>query len=419
MRQFSFPPMDNRMKLIAFGVILVLACIGIYWFSHSHTVTKAKSTLTNATVQGYTVTRQDMNRKISLTGQTVPLAQVDLSTKYAGNIAAVNVQLGDTVQPGDVLLVQDQTDTQLTMQQNQAALTQAAADTKAAESQFSSDLQKAQIDYQTAQMNYNRYVVLKDEGAVSQKDLDTMYQALIVAKSTLDNLQSQNVGNTPASIATKEAAQAKANYQVASSEKQLDDLVIRAPRAGIITYRNAEVGAMAGANTKVLTITDNSGVYVDCTLSETDVAAVQIGTPVTVSIGSLANTYTGTITFVSPAIDPTAKTYTVRITLTNPDASIRGGMYATSSVNVLQRPNTLFVPKDALLEQNGKSQVYVIKPDNTIEIRDVKPGLRNDNYVEIIDGLKEGETIATTNTARLRNGTKVTIDNSQAGSQGN
>ena len=414
MSHFSFPrKIDNRTKLIAFGVIFLLVCVGIYAFSHSRSVTKAKSTLTNATVQSYTVTRQNMNRKIALTGQTVPLAQVDLSTKYAGNIAAVNVQLGDTVQPGDVLLVQDQTDTQLTMQQNQAALTQATADTKAAESQFSSDLQKAQIDYQTAQMNYNRYVVLKDEGAVSQKDLDTMYQAMVVAKSALDNLQSQNVGNTPASIATKEAAQAKAGYQVDSAEKQLDDLTLRAPRAGIITYRNAEFGAMAGANTKVLTITDNSGIYVDCTVSETDVAAMKVGTPVKVSIESLANTYDGTITFVSPAIDPTAKTYSVRITLTNPDLSIRGGMYATSSVDVLQRPNTLFVPKDALLEQNGKSQVYVIKPDNTIEIRTVKPGLRNDDYVEIIDGLQEGETIATTNTARLKNGTKVTIDNSQ------
>lgn len=414
MSHFSFPrKIDNRTKLIAFGVIFILVCVGIYAFSHSRAVTKAKSTLTNATVQSYTVTRQDMNRKIALTGQTVPLAQVDLSTKYAGNIAAVNVQLGDTVQPGDVLLVQDQADTQLTMQQNQAALTQATADTKAAESQFSSDLQKAQIDYQTAQMNYNRYIVLKDEGAVSQKDLDTMYQAMVVAKSALDNLQSQNVGNTPASIATKEAAQAKAGYQVDSAAKQLDDLTLRAPRAGIITYRNAEVGAMAGANTKVLTITDNSGIYVDCTVSETDVAAMKVGTPVKVSIESLANTYDGTITFVSPAIDPTAKTYSVRITLTNPDLSIRGGMYATSSVDVLQRPNTLFVPKDALLEQNGKSQVYVIKPDNTIEIRTVKPGLRNDDYVEIIDGLQEGETIATTNTARLKNGTKVTIDNSQ------
>lgn len=411
MKPLSFSRTMNRQtKLICFGIVLLLACIILYIISHSDSVPKEKTELTNATVQSYTVMRQDMRRKISLSGQTVPLAQVDLSTKYTGNIAAVNVQLGDFVRPGDVLLVQDQTDTLLTMRQNEAALTQAMADTKAAQSQFSADLQKAQVEYQTAQMNYNRYVVLKDEGAVSQKELDTMYQALIVAQSTLNNLQSQNIGNIPAYIAAKEAAQAKAGYQVDSTEKQLDDLTIRAPRAGIITYRNAEVGAMAGANTKVLTITDNSGIYIDCPLSETDVAAIQLGTAVAVTVESLANTYNGTITYVSPAMNATTKMYMVRITLADPDPMLRGGMYATSSITVLQRPNTLFVPKDALFEQNGKSQLYVIKTDNTIEIRDVTSGLRNDDYVEILDGIHEGETIATTNTARLKNGTSVTID---------
>ena len=90
-------------------------------------------------------------------------------------------------------------------------------------------------------MNYNRYAVLKNEGAISQQELDTAYQALIVAKSALDNLESQNVGDVPASVASKYAAQAKAGYTVDSLAQQLDDMTLRAPRAGVITYRNAEV----------------------------------------------------------------------------------------------------------------------------------------------------------------------------------
>ena len=109
-------------------------------------------------------------------------------------------------------------------------------------------------------------------------------------------------------------------------------------------------------------------------------------------------------------MDPTNKTYIVRITLSNPDNLLRGGMFAQSSLEVLQRRNTLFVPKDALVEQNGVSQLYVINPDNTIAIRTVKTGLRNDNYVEILEGLSDGEQIATTNLARLRDGVSVTIE---------
>ncbi|MDN0046477.1 efflux RND transporter periplasmic adaptor subunit [Megasphaera hexanoica] len=401
---------SSRNKLVAFGLVFLLACAGIYVISHSDRAAKSSSALTNASVQSYRAERRDMMRTISLSGQTVPLAQVDLSTKYAGNITAVYVDLGDTVEPGQVLLEQDPVDTSLQLSQNRAAWAQAAAETKSAQSQFYSDLQKAQVEYATAKMNYNRYVILKDEGAVSQKDLDTMYQALIVAKAALDNLQLQNVGDTPALIAGKQAAQAKAKYTVDSLSKQLEDLTIRAPRHGVISYRNAEAGAMAAANTKVLTITDTSGIYIDCPVAEADVAAIQPGMTVSVSVESLANTYDGTITYVSPAMDPTNKTYIVRITLSNPDNLLRGGMFAQSSLEVLQRRNTLFVPKDALVEQNGISQLYVINPDNTIVIRTVKTGLRNDNYVEILEGLSDGEQIATTNLARLRDGVSVTIE---------
>ena len=401
---------SSRNKLVAFGLVFLLACAGIYVISHSDRAAKSSSALTNASVQSYRAERRDMMRTISLSGQTVPLAQVDLSTKYAGNITAVYVDLGDTVEPGQVLLEQDPVDTSLQLSQNRAACAQAAAETKSAQSQFYSDLQKAQVEYATAKMNYNRYVILKDEGAVSQKDLDTMYQALIVAKAALDNLQLQNVGDTPALIAGKQAAQAKAKYTVDSLSKQLEDLTIRAPRHGVISYRNAEAGAMAAANTKVLTITDTSGIYIDCPVAEADVAAIQPGMTVSVSVESLANTYDGTITYVSPAMDPTNKTYIVRITLSNPDNLLRGGMFAQSSLEVLQRRNTLFVPKDALVEQNGVSQLYVINPDNTIAIRTVKTGLRNDNYVEILEGLSDGEQIATTNLARLRDGVSVTIE---------
>lgn len=401
---------SSRNKLVAFGLVFLLACAGIYVISHSDRAAKSSSALTNASVQSYRAERRDMMRTISLSGQTVPLAQVDLSTKYAGNITAVYVDLGDTVEPGQVLLEQDPVDTSLQLSQNRAAWAQAAAETKSAQSQFYSDLQKAQVEYATAKMNYNRYVILKDEGAVSQKDLDTMYQALIVAKAALDNLQLQNVGDTPALIAGKQAAQAKAKYTVDSLSKQLEDLTIRAPRHGVISYRNAEAGAMAAANTKVLTITDTSGIYIDCPVAEADVAAIQPGMTVSVSVESLANTYDGTITYVSPAMDPTNKTYIVRITLSNPDNLLRGGMFVQSSLEVLQRRNTLFVPKDALVDQNGISQLYVINPDNTIAIRTVKTGLRNDNYVEILEGLSDGEQIATTNLARLRDGVSVTIE---------
>ncbi len=167
---------------------------------------------------------------------------------------------------------------------------------------------------------------------------------------------------------------------------------------------------MVTANTKVLSLTDTSGMYVDCPVSETDVAAILTGMTVPVSIESLANTYSGIITYVSPAMDTTSKTYMVRITLQDPDTLLRGGMFAQSYVEVLQRKDTLYVPKDALLELNGTSKLYVIGKDDKITIKTVKTGLRNDNYVEILDGLSDGDTIAVSNLARLKDGSSVQIE---------
>lgn len=79
--------------------------MAIYLYNHSNTVQKVKSTTQNVSVTAYTVTRQDMKRKIPLSGQTVPVAQIDISTKYAGKIADVAVNLGDVVAPGQVLLI--------------------------------------------------------------------------------------------------------------------------------------------------------------------------------------------------------------------------------------------------------------------------------------------------------------------------
>ena len=70
-------------------------------------------------------------------------------------------------------------------------------------------------------------------------------------------------------------------------------------------------------------------------------------------------------------------------------------------------------PVPALTEQDGKAQVCVIRPDDTIELRTVTTGLRNDDYIEITDGLDDGDVIATTNLARLKDGTTVSIEERQ------
>lgn len=77
-------------------------------------------------------------------------------------------------------------------------------------------------------------------------------------------------------------------------------MTIRAPRKGIISYRNAEAGSYVAANTHLFTLVDNSSFYIDCLVSEYDAALLKAGETVSANLEALGKKYPGTLTFVSP-----------------------------------------------------------------------------------------------------------------------
>ncbi|MDF2564189.1 MAG: efflux transporter, family, subunit [Massilibacillus sp.] len=404
----------NKKKIITVGVACI-AAIGIIYFLFHGSINQNKEAKVSIkpAVDTYIVERKDMMRRVSLFGQTVSDANIDIAPKYAGRITAVNVTLGQKVKAGDVLLVQDTGDLDLSIAQNNAATRQAEADAKESESTYNASYQKEQIDYERTKAKYENYQSLYDQGAISKESLDTVYQDMINSKAALDTLLNQTMsGNIPATVESKKAAMEKSKVGTQSLEKQRNDLILRAPRDGVIGYRNIEAGAFVTVGQKLLTLVDNSKIYIDCQLSEQDVAAVKTGAKVKVDIESLGNSYEGTIIYVSPATDSTTKSYTARIELDVNDELIKAGMFGRTQIEILQRPQTLFVPKESVIEKNGKISLFIIDSENKAQERLVKLGLRNDLQVEILEGLQEGDRVAVTNLARLKNDMVVDINGS-------
>ena len=136
-------------------------------------------------------------------------------------------------------------------------------------------------------------------------------------------------------------------------------MFIRAPRDGVISYRNAEVGGYLTAGSKVLTLVDNSHIYVDCSLSENDAAVLEPGMDVNVTIDAMGQSFPGKLVFVSPAMGDDSKTFMVRISLEADSSVIKSGLFAHSAIDILQKKDTLFVPKEAIMTKNGRTSVYV------------------------------------------------------------
>ncbi|MDF2501570.1 MAG: efflux transporter, family, subunit [Anaerosporomusa subterranea] len=234
-------------------------------------------------------------------------------------------------------------------------------------------------------------------GAVSKEALDKVEEQLTAAKADLDIWSNQLVGGSAASVVSKQAAFERATASVEALRQQRSDMIIRAPRAGVIGYRQAEVGNLAQA-----------GIYVDSSVSEKDIGQIALGTPAQVSVDSLGKTYSGKVIYISPSMDSATQAFTVRLALEAADESLKAGMFARTDITVVLRKDTLIVPKEAVVSLNGIDRVFVIDAQNQVQERVVKLGFRNDNSIEVIEGLSTGEKVAITNIARLKNGSVIT-----------
>lgn len=409
MKRHLWPQDGKTKKLIIIGIgvlCLVIVAAGQLLHKNAAAGPGGKEPQTT-TVDVLAVKRGGLDRQVTLAGQTVPQAQVDIAAKYQGRVIAVNADLGQQVAAGQELVVQDTGDADLAVLQNQAAYRQASADAVTNEVTFRANYERAKSDYQRALTDYQRYQSLYDMGGVSRQALDNSAQTLANAKATLDTLANQMQGGTPAVIESARAAALRAEHSVSAAAKQREDLVLRAPWPGTIAARQVEVGALVQPGQKLMTVVDNSKIYVDCQLSEQDMYGLAPGQDVSVQLESLGRSFPGKITYISPVNDSQNQSFTVRVTLTAPDLAIRGGMFARATISTQLKADTITVPKEAVLQKNGKTYVYVVTPQKTVEERQVQVGLKGDQQTEITGGLAAGEQIAVSNLSRLRTGLTV------------
>lgn len=409
--------LDKRRVLLAGVGCALILCLALYLY-FGRSVNKEKRVNHAAPlVKVQQVVRQDMMRHIALSGQTVPDANIPLAPKYTGKITQVYVKLGDFVKQGQILMVQDTGDLDISIAQNSAAASAAGADAREAAATYNANYIKVKNAYELERSKYERNQYLFSIGAISKDALDSVEQEYMASKAAYEILANQVDDGDAASVQSKKFTAEKQNRATEALERQRADMYLRAPRDGVIGYRNAEVGAIVSAGTKVFSLVDNSNINVDCTLSEGDAAILETGIEVKVTIDALGNDYNGRIVYVSPAMDDSSKTYQVRIELDENSDTIKAGLFAHTAIDILQRKDTLFVPKEAVLSKNGRQTIFVLRDDGTVEEREVKIGLLNDEAEEIIEGLNDGDTVVLSNQDKLQTGTAVEITDSDTGAE--
>lgn len=207
------------------------------------------------------------------------------------------------------------------------------------------------------------------------------------------------------------AALKKAEASVAAARVRAGDRLITAPFSGIVGTRRISVGALVTPGTVVTTLDDISRVKLDFAVPETFLAALKPGLPVEATSAAYSGqTFKGKVIAVDSRVDPTTRAVTVRAEIPNGDLRLRPGMLMVVEL-IKDESISLMVPEASLFPDNDKQYVFVIGPESVARRTEVKIGRRKPGFVEVLEGVHEGDLIIREGVQDMRDGTKVDVIN--------
>lgn len=201
-------------------------------------------------------------------------------------------------------------------------------------------------------------------------------------------------------------ANARAQYN--SARLELSYTTVTAPISGVIASRDIKPGNFVQINSPIFRIVDGSRLEATLNVPEREIAKLKPGQKVTLTADALpGKEFTGTVDRVSPVVDTGKGTFRVIAAFAG-DGELQAGMFSRLSVNYDQRADALVVPRNALLEDGGEPAVYVIRGDKA-QRASLKLGYDDAGWVEVRDGLKQGDAVVIAGKAALREGSAVQV----------
>lgn len=358
-------------------------------------------------VQTTAVQRMSVQRQVDLSGTLLSPDQAKISSEVAGIVREVPVQLGTEVKAGDVLVRLEPRELQLALERAESALRQVEAQlgiTRTQDREPPPDEQIASVrqaiaNRDDARAAFARAQQLNSRGLLSQVDRDTADTRLKVTEA---NYQAaiDNARSLKASLQDRRAA-----FELA--QKKLSDAVVRAPVNGSVSERLVQPGEYIRENTAVASIVQVHPLKLKTAIQERHASLIKAGQTVEFNVEAFpGRTFAGKVAYVSPAVDQATRTFAVEALVDNVDRQLKPGFFAKGSVQTRVDAAVLAVPEDAISTLAGVSTVYVIE-DGKIRQQQVTLGTRSGTLVEIVDGLKGTETLATSNLNQLATGVRI------------
>ena len=352
------------------------------------------------------VERGNIARSVVATGRIEPITKVEIKSKANGIIKELKVQVGDLVQPGQVLAELDKENLAARVREAEAALMGAESNLKAAAAQLEKNKVEAEgPDVPFTKRNFERSEKLFQEGVLPQQSYDDTRSAYELAVNRQNVARAQlSVSEAKVTQARAEVAQAQASVDRAREE--LNYATIRSPIHGTVLSRDVELGSpvssilnMGAAATLVMVLGDISQVYVRGKVDEADIGVVRMGQPSRIKVETFKDqVFEGKVTEISPlGVDKeNVVTFEVKVSINNPGGVLRANMTANAEIVLEERQDTLLVPESAVIYDAQRNATVEVPAPGKPKGRDrvaIQVGISNGSRTEVKQGLEAGQQV--------------------------
>lgn len=364
---------------------------------HAQTETESAAPAVTETLPAISVSTVEtrlLRDRVIASGLVGPVERIRVAPLIEGQpIESLEADVGDFVQAGQVLARLSRTT--LELQKTQVAASRASA--RATIAQIEAQLIEARSSADEAARVSARTAALQKQGSASKAASDTANANAIAASARVT-----------AATQTLEAARAQlelAEAQMANIDLQLDRADVKAPVAGEIIARNAVIGAVATAQGEpMFQMIKDGALELNVDLAEVDLPRLAAGQTVKMRSIGLAEPLTGSVRLVEPTIDTATRLGRARISIDGDDA-VRSGMFMDAEIMIAER-ETLAVPVTAVGSTADGSTVMKVA-DGVVSRVQVKTGIRDGGWIEVLEGIAAGDTIVAKAGAFVRDGDRI------------
>jgi len=364
----------NRGPHVSMFIICLIAACSLLLFGACNNKETKKTEEKTVNVRVQTVLSKPLRPYIDALGTLNPNEEVTVSAEIEGILKSVKVDEGTSVSKSMVLATIDDTNYTYEVRRDEAALKQAEA------------------NLANTKLEFTRKDALYKEELVTRQQYDDVSTRLSLAESELERTRAL------LSLAKERLAKTK----------------IFSPLACVVKEKKVSTGDFVKNGTPLFSIIQNNPLKLDFAVPEKDVGKLKANQDVSLKVDGFPDReFRGRVSLIYPHVDDKTRTLTVEALIPNDGGTLKPGLFAKVTLFTGAEKGTVVVPVTSLLYEEERVRVFVIEGNRAKE-RPVKLGSKYGELMEIVEGIREGETVAVSGQANLSDGVKVAIQGQTA-----